>query len=117
MGKGGGGGGFRNTKGSRTNAKIHKDKQDKHVEWTKNYNQQVANGKNPSILKENADKLLKKGAGKGQNYGSNKEVVDFGRVIGRFYDMKTGQYYDTTRATIHYDGKGNVHIVPARPNE
>ncbi len=45
-----------------------------------------------------------------------KESVDFGRVIGKYYDKETGKYYETTRGTIHYDSKGNAHIVPARPN-
>ena len=44
----------------------------------------------------------------------NKQSVDYGRVIGKYYDRGTGNY-DTTRATIHYDSKGNAHIVPARP--
>lgn len=116
MGGGGGGGGFGNTSGGRANSKIHKDKQDKHIEGTKNYNQQISNGKNPSKLTENPQQLLQEGAGKGISHGDNKEVVDYGRNIGKFYDTKTGMYYDTTRATIHYDNKGNAHIVPAKPN-
>ena len=60
--------------------------------------------------------MIKEGAGKGTNYG-NKEVVDYDRVIGEFYDMKSDQYYYTTRATIHYDNKGTAHIVPAAPRE
>ena len=110
----GSGGGFGNTRGSRANSKIHKGRQDKHIPGTNNFKQQKANGKNPSILTENPNKLLREGTGKGTNYG-NKEVVDYGRVIGKFYDTKSGQYYDTTRATIHYDSKGNAHIVPAAP--
>jgi len=99
-----------------TNFKIHKDRQDKHIEGTKNYKQQINNGKHPSILKEDPDKLLKEGMGKGENLGKNKEVVDYGKVIGKYYDIKDNKYYDTTRATIHYDSKGNAHIVPAKPN-
>ncbi|MDR2939727.1 MAG: hypothetical protein LBV08_05330, partial [Clostridiales bacterium] len=90
-------------------------KQDKHIEGSRNYNQQVSNGKKPSILKENPDTLLKEGVGKGYSTGQNKESVDFGRVIGKYYDSQTEKYYDTTRATIHYDSKDNAHIVPARP--
>lgn len=117
MGGGGGGGAFRNTQGGQGNAKIHKDRQDKHIEGTKNYKQQIANGKNPSILKEDANKLLKESAGKGNMTTPTKKTVDFGRVIGKYYDSETGKYYDTTRAIIHYDSKGNAHIVPARPND
>lgn len=113
---GGAGGGFGNTKGSRANSKIHEGKQNKHLEGTNNYKQQIANEKNPSILTENADKLLKEGAGKGRMTTHNKESVDFGRIIGKYYDSDTKIYYGTTRATIHYDSQGNAHIVPARPN-
>ena len=116
FGGGSGGGGFPNTQGGRGNSKIHKDRQDKHVEGSKNYNQQIQNGKNPSILTENSQQLLKEGAGKGLSHGANKEVVDYGRTIGKYYHQQTGRYHDTTRATIHYDGKGNAHIVPAAPN-
>ena len=110
----GSGGNFGRTKGRRSNAKIHKGRQDKHIKGTNNYNQQRANGKNPSVLTDNPNKMLKEGAGNGTNYG-NKEVVDYGRIVGKFYDPKSDQYYDTTRATIHYDSKGNAHIVPAAP--
>ena len=44
-----------------------------------------------------------------------KESVDFGRIIGKYYHEKTNGYYDTTRGTIHYDEKGDAHIVPAKP--
>ena len=109
------GGNFGNTKGSRSNAIIHKGRQDKHIKGTNNYNQQRANGKNPSILNSNPDKLLKEGAGNGRMTTPNKETVDYGRVIGKYYDRESGKYYNTTRVTINYDNKGNAHIVPARP--
>lgn len=111
----GAGGNFGNTKGSHSIAKIHQGRQDKHIEGTNNYNQQRANGKNPSILTANPHRLLKEGAGKGRMATPTKETVDYGRVIGKYYDRESGKYYDTTRATIHYDSKGNAHIVPARP--
>ena len=109
------GGNFGNTKGKRANSKIHKGKQDKHIEGTNNFNQQKAQGKNPSILTENPNQLLKEGAGKGRMITPTKESIDFGRVIGKYYHEKTNRYYDTTRGTIHYDSKGNAHIVPAAP--
>ncbi|MCI8332023.1 MAG: transposase [Clostridiales bacterium] len=111
----GAGGNFGNTKGKRSNATIHKGRQDKHIVGTNNYNQQKANGKNPSILTENPSELLKEGAGKGRMANSTKETVDFGRVIGKYYSRETGKYYNTTRGIIHYDSRGNAHIVPARP--
>ncbi len=61
FGGGAGGGGFPNTKGGRGNGQIHPGKQAKHIPGTPNYNQQVANGKNPSILTENPQQLLGRG--------------------------------------------------------
>ena len=112
----GSGGNFGRTGGQRSNAKIHKGRQDKHIKGTNNYNQQRANGKNPSILNSDPDKLLKEGAGKGRMITPTKEAVDYGRIIGKYYSEKYGKYYDTTRATIHYDNKGYAHIVPAKPS-
>lgn len=109
------GGNFGNTKGSRFAAKIHQGRQDKHIQGTNNYIQQKQNGKNPSILTAEPNELLRESVGKGQSFGNNKVVIDYGKIIGKFYDIKTGKYYDTTRATIHYDSNGNAHIVPARP--
>ena len=113
---GGIGGNFGNTKGSRSNSQIHKGRQDKHIKGTNNYNQQIANGKNPSILTVNPNELLKDGAGKGRMITPTKESVDFGKNIGKYYSEKYGRYYDTTKGTIHYDDKGNAHIVPAKPS-
>ena len=56
--------------------KIHQGRQDKHMEGTKNYKQQINNGKNPSILTENPDKLLREGVGKGYVSGNNKKTVE-----------------------------------------
>lgn len=109
-------GGFGKTNGGKNNYSIHKGRQDKHIVGTNNYKQQIANGKHPSILIENPSKLLKEGAGNGYFVSKNKEVVDYGRTIGKYYDIKTQRYYDTTRATIHYDEHGNAHVVPAKPH-
>lgn len=117
MGGGGGGGRLRFGRTRGASPRIHKGRQEKHIEGSKNYNQQIANQKTPSILTEDPEQLLREGAGKGQIVNPNKEVVDFGRVIGKFYDIKTSKFYETTRGTIHYDQHGNAHIVPARPND
>lgn len=109
-------GNFGRTKGRRSDYKIHHGRQNKHIEGTNNYKQQIANEKKPSILTADPEQLLKEGAGRGTRYGANKTVVDYGKIIGKFYDIRTGMYYDTTRATIHYDSKGNAHIVPAKPS-
>ena len=111
----GSGGSFENTRGNLANSKIHKGRQDKHIPDTNNYKQQIQNGKKPSILTENPNKLLKDGAGRGKMTTPTKESVDFGRIIGKYYHEKTNGYYDTTRGTIHYDEKGDAHIVPAKP--
>jgi len=87
----------------------------KHIVGTRNHIQQLANGKNPSILTENPQQLLREGAGRGTMITPTRERVEFGRVIGQYFDLRTGRFYDTTRAIIHFDGRGNAHIVPARP--
>jgi hypothetical protein len=56
-----------------------------------------------------------RGVGIGQMLNPNRERVNFGKVIGQYYDDLTGQYVDTTNGIIHYDSKGTAHIVPARP--
>lgn len=60
-------------------------------------------------------RLLDQKAGTGTMIGNNKERVDFGKIIGRYIDMATGQLMDATIGIIHYGNKG-AHIVPARPN-
>lgn len=112
---GGIGGSFGNTRGSKTKIKIHEGRQNKHIFGTRNYKQELANGRTPSILTDNPERLLKEGSGYGRSVTSKKEAVEYGYVIGKYYDLKTKQYYDTTRAIIHYDDNGNAHIVPARP--
>ncbi|MCL2611333.1 MAG: polymorphic toxin type 50 domain-containing protein [Defluviitaleaceae bacterium] len=96
---------------------IHQGQQDKHIEGTKNYNQQIANGKQPSILREDPATLLEESLNMEGVYHPPKAVFDFERVIGEFWDVTTESFHETTRATIHYNSKGQVHIVPAKPNE
>ena len=70
------------------------------------------------ITHSDPQKLINEFAGTGYkifNQGKlQKEVVDFGQVIGKNIDSKTGQVLNTTRGTIHY-GKSGTHIVPALP--
>ena len=57
-------------------------------------------------------------AGTGQVLsGGNKERVNFGKVIGLYFDDKTGTYQPTTNGIIHYDKKGTAHIVPSKPKK
>ena len=114
MGKGELGGAFDGTQGS---SAIHQDKQDKHIVGSKNYKQEVAQGRTPSVLTADPGVLLAEGVGNGYKPSPTKEVVDYGMVVGKYYDLETKQYYETTRATIHYDTKKKAHIVPALPIE
>src|SRR5699024_4096458 len=93
--------------------------QEKHIPNTPNYKQEIANGKSKSIFygdNKTAQELLDKFAGKGTTVTKNKERVDFGKPIGKYYDIVTGQYIETNRGMIHY-GKDGAHIVPAKPSE
>lgn len=66
--------------------------------------------------------LLDRSAGLGQDVSGAvrgepgfKATFDFGEGIGTHVDLNTGVRQPTTRGTIHSDGKGGGHIVPARP--
>lgn len=48
-------------------------------------------------------------------YGRNREVIDFGTLIGVYRNEKTAQSQYTTRGTIHYS-KSGAHVVPAPPH-
>lgn len=98
-------------------AKVKPGAQEKHIPETPNYKQEVTNGKKKSIFygdNKKAQELLDQFAGKGKDLGKNKERINFGQVIGEYYDMNTGKYVETTKGMIHY-GKDGAHIVPARP--
>jgi filamentous hemagglutinin len=104
------------------NAKIHEDKQGKHIVGHRNYQLQTSSDLQPSILKhQDPEKLLREHAGKGSSNKSfkhgdgYKEVVDFKEYIGECFDAEAKQYVPTTRGTIHYDKIGGAHIVPTRP--
>lgn len=91
--------------------KIHSGKQGKHIVGHNNYikGKSIFNG-----TTEDAGKLIKKFGGTGAKKGTNKEIVDFGQVIGKYVDPNTGKLYNTTMGTIHYS-KSGAHIVPSRP--
>ncbi|AZQ47343.1 hypothetical protein KQI67_12715 [Bacillus albus] len=79
----------------------------------------LANGKNKSICygdNKIAQELLDKFAGKGTTVTKNKERVDFGGPIDKYYDTVIEQYIETNRGMIYY-GKDGAHIVPAKPSE
>nr|WP_282597738.1 polymorphic toxin type 50 domain-containing protein [Bacillus sp. REN3] len=99
--------------------KVKPGAQEKHIPNTPNYKQEIASGKNKSIIygdNKTTQELLDKFAGNGTTVTKNKERVDFGEPIGKYYDTVTGQYIETSRGMIHY-GKDGAHIVPAKPSE
>lgn len=90
---------------------LNAGKQGKHIVGHNNYI------KGKSIVKGTMDeiqKLVNDFAGTGQWKTANKEMVDFGKIIGKYVDINTGEVLDTTRGIIHCSKKG-VHIVPAKP--
>lgn len=89
-------------------------KQGKHIKGHKNY----IPGKSELIISmEEAAELVKKYSGTGEVVGkeeiSNKERVDFGKIIGYYID-DDGNKYPTTMGIIHHSKKG-THIVPRVP--
>jgi hypothetical protein len=62
-----------------------------------------------------AQDLLDRFAGTGTFKSSNKELIDFGEVIGTYVEEGTGRTFQTSLGNIHYS-KNGAHIVPARPN-
>lgn len=100
-------------------AKIHLDKQGKHVRGHKNF---IATN-HPSVLTHpDPEALLRKYAGKGSPRGQlkpgkigYKEVVQCEEIIGECVDVITKKSIPTNRMTIHYDKTGKAHIVPALP--
>lgn len=87
---------------------IHAGKQGKHIVGHSNF----IVGR--SILSADANALLKSHAGKGTMINEYKERVNFGKIIGEYYNDTTKHYYPTTKGIIHYSKTG-AHIVPSAP--
>jgi hypothetical protein len=97
------------------NYRLKQGQQDKHIEGTNNFT-----GDRGILTDPDPQGLLDQFAGKGQPANAisagqpgYKERVDFGRIIGEFYDDKTKQLYPTSKGIIHYS-KNGAHIVPSR---
>lgn len=75
----------------------------------------MSKGEHRSILTAEPQELLDNYAGKGNKISDTKERVNFGKVIGQYYDADTGKYVNTTNGIIHYKANGTAHIVPAHP--
>ena len=101
--------GFRKVNGFTT--RVHSDRQGKHVPGCRTY----VSGKSVLHLSvAEAQRLVEEYAGTGEWKGENREVVDFGQVIGSWVNDADGSRRETTRGVIHYSKTG-CHIVPTRP--
>ena len=97
------------------NYSLKQGQQDKHIEGTNNFRP------DRGILADpDPQGLLDRFAGTGQPANAippgqvgYKERVDFGRIIGEYYDRRTKQFYPTSKGIIHY-GKNGAHIVHSR---
>ena len=98
--------------------KIDNGKQGKHIDGHNNYKTQKTNGKNPSLLETDGQKLLDDvHAGnfkKVEVISDTKTRVEFDYPIGKYIDPKTGEAVETTVGIVH-NSKNGAHIVPARP--
>jgi len=101
---------------------IAQGKQNKHIPGTKEFldkekqmQQEIPDGK-PSILKVDAEELIKKYKGTGKIRMMPKaqyprEIIDADFIIGKTWVQSLQKYVNTKRFEIHYSSKG-VHVVP-----
>lgn len=97
------------TKLRHPNGLIHDGQQGKHIPGHKNF----IPGKS-ELTHPDPQGLLDRFGGTGVKRGT-KETVDFKEPIGTWVSPDGSQRLTTTRGTIHYDSKGNAHIVPSHP--
>ena len=88
---------------------IRPDKQGKHIPGHKNFQPGKSEWTHPD-----PQALLDQFAGTGVR-NTQRELVDFGTLIGFHVDPTAGTKVPTTRGVIHYDNAGGAHIVPTRP--
>lgn len=108
------------------NLTINPGRQDKHIQGTNNYIQELKQGRYKSYLLEGVDpqQLVDKYAGTGElrrvgKIGKwiNKEFIEADENIGYWVYEETGKGHITNRFTISYSKEKGTHIVPARPKE
>lgn len=98
--------------------KLDVERQNRHMPGRNAYEMARTNGNVRSIIYRDAtaiQKLLDEGAGTGEFIGANKELVNFGQVIGQYVDVDGYNKRETKMGVIHYSAEG-AYIVPARPN-
>jgi len=100
---------FRTVRGFTT--VIHFGKQAKHLPGQPNYDPSRST---ITIGIQQLQRLIEMNAGTGSWRGTNREVIDFGIVIGTYRNGDTGHRLPTTRGTVHYSKTG-THVVPAAP--
>lgn len=101
---------FRTIRGFTT--AIHFGKQAKHLPGQPGHDSSKST---ITISIQALQRLVELKAGTGTRQGNNKEVVDFGTVIGIHRKSASDPGRSTTRGTIHYSKTG-AHVVPATPN-
>jgi len=90
---------------------ISEGKQGKHIVGHNNYRV----GRSTLTISINeAQQLINIYSGRGQCITTNKERIDFGRIIGYYVNDNTSM--PTSIGIIHYS-KNGTHIVPAQPKK
>ena len=102
---------FRTVRGFTT--VLHFGKQAKHMPGQPNHD---ASKSTIAVSITELQNLVELNAGTGTWYPPNREVVDFGVVIGMHRNSKTGHSRPTTRGTIHYSKTG-AHVFPTTPEK
>ena len=87
-------------------------KQNEHIEGAAEYKP----GKSTvSVSLTELQRLINSKAGTGRIVAkTTKEIVDFGKIIGKWKDAVTGEEKETSKGMIIYS-KSGTHVVPTRP--
>ncbi|MBE5865628.1 MAG: hypothetical protein E7292_05350 [Lachnospiraceae bacterium] len=97
--------------------KLDTERQNRHMPGRNAYEMARTNGNLRSIIYRDAtaiQKLLDDCAGTGEFIGADKEIVNFGQVIGQYVDVDGQSKRETKMGVIHYSAEG-AYIVPCRP--
>lgn len=100
--------------------KVHKGQQNKHIEGTREYKQELENGNHKGILTEDTEMLIEKyfysatPRFDAKGNWTKRAAFEHDSVIGVYITESGDERMETTRGIIHYSKKGS-HIVPAYP--